>query len=151
MSVNNDCVHQVLACRDQFIRHSAEQLLAALRFSLSGLMPSKIPSEAGVYIFYVAGQDKPFHVGESKNLRQRIYRNQLRGQLGQSPMRRKLKDLKGLEGMAAREYMLKNFEVAFIVLPIGRIEVEDFINAKFGIVESRPPKDTKFPSVQEVT
>lgn len=45
-----------------------------------------------------------------------------------------------LETLESRDYIRNNFEVAVFVLPIGRIEVEDYLNAKFGIVESRPPK-----------
>ncbi len=78
------CMSQVLTCREEFVRAATDLLLNAPRLAVSNLKPSMIPAEAGVYIFYKFGETRPFHVGESRNLRQRIYMNQLRGQVNQS-------------------------------------------------------------------
>ena len=130
---------QLLAGRDEFVQTAAERLLGQPLNPVQGLTPSQIPAEPGVYMIYDKNKvERPFHVGESANLRQRIYQNQLRGQLGQSPLKRKVSKKTGLTGDALREYILAHFVVRFMPLSLGRIEVEDYMNAKFGIVESRP-------------
>jgi hypothetical protein len=134
----DDCLAVVLACRDAFVAAAAERLLAQSISPARSLTPSRLPAEAGVYIFYHNGEERPFHVGESVNLRQRIYQNQLRGQSGQSPLYRKLAKLPSFAGPELRTYMLDHMSVRWLPLALGRIEVEDYLNARFGIVESRP-------------
>jgi hypothetical protein len=129
---------QVVAHRDDFIRIAASQLLVRPLVPVRGLTPKQIPAEAGVYMFYRVGSDRPFHIGESMNLRQRIYQNQLRGQIGQSALKRKVNKLTGLTGKPLRDYIFSHFDVRFMPLSLGRIEVEDYLNTQFGIVESRP-------------
>ena len=134
----DDCFAPVLACRDAFVVAATERLLAQPVVLVQGLTPKRLPAEAGVYIFYRNGEEQPFHIGESVNLRQRIYQNQLRGQLGQSPLKRKLTRLTGLAGPELRTYVFDYVSVRWLPLALGRIEVEDHLNAKYGIVESRP-------------
>ncbi len=136
--MTNTCYSEVLTCRDDFIRIAAERLLALPLVPVKGLTPKQIPAEAGVYMFWRAGDDEPFHIGESVNLRQRIYQNHLRGELRQSPLKRKVKKMTGLTDDSLRAYIFENFQVRFMPLSIGRIEVEDYLNAQYGIVESRP-------------
>ncbi len=138
-----DCFSQVLACRDEFIRAAAGCLLAIPLVPVKGLTPKQIPAEAGVYMFWRKGDNRPYHIGESSNLRQRIYMNQLRGQPGQSPLKRKIKKATGLKGADLLDSILENFQVRFMPLSLGRIEVEDYLNAQYGIVESRPNAQTE--------
>lgn len=112
--MKTDCITQIHACRDEFISYSAEQVLTARRIQVAQIKPSMVPTKAGVYIFYRLGETKPFHVGESINLQQRIYRNQLREQSNQSPMQRKVRKVTGLDSPELREYIRLNFEVAFL-------------------------------------
>ncbi len=129
---------QVLTCRDEFIQTAVERLLAVPLVPAKGLTPKQIPAEAGIYMFWRKGDEKPYHVGESSNLRQRIYMNQLRGQIGQSALKRKIKKATGLKDNDLPSYIFENFLVRFMPLSLGRIEVEDYLNAQYGIVESRP-------------
>jgi hypothetical protein len=133
-----DCFSQVLSCKDEFVRVAAERVLAQPLRPLIGLTPKMIPVTGGVYIFYQIDEAQPFHIGESKNLQQRIYRNQLRGTIGQSPLKRKAKKLFGLDGEGASKYIFANLQVRFLAIPLGRIEIEDYLNDQFGIVESNP-------------
>jgi len=84
--------NSIYAERDALVEHLAAQVLAAPLHFVQGLTPSMIPQQAGVYVFYSTGIEQPFHIGESKNLRQRIYQNQLRGELRQSPLQRTVKN-----------------------------------------------------------
>lgn len=136
--MSDDCFSRVIACRDEFVRVAAERLLSQPLIPVRGLAPSKIPTKPGVYMLYEKGKDRPFHVGESKNLQQRIYQNQLRGQMKQSPLKRKVCKKTSLTGTALRDYIFEHFLIQFMPLPLGRIEVEDYLKAEFGIVESRP-------------
>ena len=134
----DECWSAVLDRQEGVLQLAIERFLACPLFGVKDLTPSNLPAEAGVYAFYPRGGDVPFHIGESKNLRQRIYQNQLRGQLRQSPLKRKVSTRTGLQGAALRNYTFDHFLVRFLLLPLGRIELEDRLNAHFGIVESSP-------------
>jgi hypothetical protein len=140
-AVDDPVLTAVLSRRDEFIRAAAEKLLIQPLKSTAHLKPSHVPAEAGVYMFYEddpVGEGQPYHIGESKNLRQRIYLNQLRGRLNQSAIKRKLSKRLGKDEETLHAYGLAHLYVRWLILPLGRIEVEDYVNALFGIVESNP-------------
>ena len=136
--MTDEAFMSILSQRDDFVHEAARRLLLQPAVSVNGLTPSKIPTMPGVYVFYDDKSSRPFHIGESMNLRKRIYQSQLRGQSDKSPLKRKVKKQIGLEGFEARDYIFPHFSVGFMPLSLGRIEVEDYLNAQFGIVESRP-------------
>ena len=136
--MSNDCFSSVLASRDEFIKAAAERLLAQPLQPMKKLTPRLIPKEAGVYMFYQDSSDQPFHIGESSSLRQRIYTNQYQGTVGQSAIKRKLKKQLHLQDDELKGHIRDHLFVRFLVLPLGRIEVEDYLNDQFGIVESNP-------------
>ena len=136
--MSNDCFSSVLASRDEFVKAAAERLLAQPLQPMNKLTPRLIPKEAGVYMIYQDSNDQPFHIGESSSLRQRIYTNQYQGTVGQSAIKRKLKKQLHLKDDELKSHIRDYMLVRFLTLPLGRIEVEDYLNKHFGIVESSP-------------
>lgn len=70
-----------------------ERLCSSPKIELFDIESSKITSSSGVYIIYNKKTDNIMYVGESKNLRQRILKNHIQGNVHGSVFRGAVKEL----------------------------------------------------------
>ena len=71
-----------IARQRKLLEAKFSELVNAEALPFSGLVPSKVPTSAGVYLISKREKrgEKAYYVGESVNLRERLYRNHLMGQ-----------------------------------------------------------------------
>lgn len=64
-------------------------LLKQKPIAFKGVIPSKIPAVPGIYLITKSNRnlEKPYYIGRSKNLRQRIYHNHLMGPLSNARLK----------------------------------------------------------------
>ncbi len=64
-----------------FLNDAYNCLITKDPLAFQDMTPSRVPEEAGVYLItaLVDGREKPYYVGRSTNLRQRLYSNHLMG------------------------------------------------------------------------
>lgn len=76
----------------QLMSKRLEELLGAEPTSFSGLKPSALPERPGVYVITasVDGVELPYYVGRTKNLRDRLYSQQLMGPLANARLKKYL-------------------------------------------------------------
>jgi hypothetical protein len=102
------------------------RLEAAPAVEMRDVTPHVLPPAPGVYVLTRHdGQHR--YVGTSENLRQRIYRNHLMGDLQQSAFRREVADR--LTTPASREeltrHIREHYHVQWLVIEAGRQDLED--------------------------
>lgn len=75
-----------------YLAKALKQLTNGKSLSFSKMTPSKIPAKAGVYLISanIDNSEIPYYVGRSKNLRQRLYKNHLMGQLTNARLKKYL-------------------------------------------------------------
>ena len=73
-----------------------KSLTTGVSVTFEGLLLSKVPAKAGVYLISVkqGKQEIPYYVGRSKNLRNRIYCNHLLGTVNNARLKKYLVEFK---------------------------------------------------------
>jgi exonuclease I len=97
-----------------------DNLLRSERKGFSFLAPSDIPSEGGIYIISDLSKDQEefVYVGQSSNLSQRLYTNQLQGDHAASQIKNALVHFNRTKDLsAAKDYLMKNCAVRIDVVP----------------------------------
>jgi hypothetical protein len=75
-----------------YLAGALDQLINGEALAFNMMTPSKIPKRGGVYLISAKGEELeiPYYVGRSKNLRNRIYKNHLMGQLSNARLKKYL-------------------------------------------------------------
>ncbi len=93
----------------QFLKSRFNSLISAPPLSFANLTPSKVPAAPGVYVItaLLSGNEQPYYVGRTKNLRQRLYNNHLMGPLTNARLKKHLIDAGECTDIAAAKKFLK--------------------------------------------
>lgn len=85
-------LQQITQAQLTFLQRQFHALLQCRALPFAGLTPSKLPEAAGVYLITaaLAGAEHPYYVGQTKNLRQRLYTNHLMGALSNARLKKHL-------------------------------------------------------------
>jgi GIY-YIG catalytic domain len=97
-----------------FLKAKLEELLNSNDLFFADMKPSSLPQKAGVYcIFHI--DNRPFYVGRSKNLQQRLYNNHLMGPLSNARLKKYLIDNNVVRDKEeAKVYIRNNCKVKWI-------------------------------------
>lgn len=91
----------------------------------------RLPTGAGIYAAYLLDADKPFYVGEARNLRQRVEYH-----FAESASARKhgtMKKVLRAKGFAPDAPTYTLVRLKHIEVPFGRKEIEEALHREFGI------------------
>lgn len=85
-------LRRISAVQLKFLKERFKALVNATPLPFSALTPSQLPEEPGVYVItaLIGGQEQPYYVGRTKNLRQRLYTNHLMGALSNARLKKHL-------------------------------------------------------------
>lgn len=104
------------------LKSKLNELLIADRLEFKTLIPRKITQEGGVYIITDSrnpGNEIPYYIGRTKNLRRRIYTNHLMGPLTNARLKKYLVNdpvqERILDKNSAKEFIRENCSVRWIV------------------------------------
>jgi len=116
------------------------KLLAQPALRFENMKPSNLPEQAGVYLITV--RNKPYYVGRSKNLRQRLYNSHLMGPPDVSRFKKYLIDAgECADRKAAKQFLREHASVRWLEEPDMRRRgfLEYYATAmlepKYGIAE----------------
>lgn len=101
----------------QFLEDRFNTLISAPPLSFANLAPSKVPVAPGVYVItaLLSGNEQPYYVGRTKNLRQRLYNNHLMGPLSNARLKKHLIDAgECIDIAAAKEFLKCHCQVRWI-------------------------------------
>ena len=128
----------------KFLQKRYSDLLASKAVPFSTLTPSKVPERAGVYVITAkrGSTEKPYYVGRTKNLRQRLYNNHLMGTATNARLKKHLVDARECPNMAAaKRFIMRACWVRWIFQERHRERgaIEGFVTGllfpKYGIYE----------------
>ncbi len=112
------------------LKKYADEILKQDTIRLTDLKYSQIPEKSGVYIIY--NNKKVIYIGNTQNLRNRIYRNHLMGEERSSILKKKIMKERNLSRSKAKEYMKKYLSVRYRIIPTSKIDsVEHFLISLF--------------------
>ena len=91
-SINSVVIRNPTKSWLQFITRRYEELLSSQPVPFQELVPSRIPQVAGVYLITArkGGQEVPYYIGRTINLRRRLYTNHLMGPVANARLKRYL-------------------------------------------------------------
>jgi hypothetical protein len=95
----------------KFLSDSYRALVSKSPLHFRDLTPSRVPEAPGVYIItaVIDGSEKPYYIGRSKNLRQRLYSNHLMGPRSNARLKKYLVDFGECSDMAsAKDFIRQN-------------------------------------------
>lgn len=94
-----------------FITRRYEELLSSQPVPFQGLIPSKIPQVAGVYLITArkSRQEVPYYIGRTINLRRRLYTNHLMGSVVNARLKRYLIGSGECRSVADAKEFIKNY------------------------------------------
>lgn len=124
-------MREVEAALDARIVAFMASLRHLLRSASLSFANAEIPASPGVYIIY-DGSERPYYVGQSRNLRRRLLVDHRRGNGKANVFRRKLARLKRLESEpAVTLYIMESCSLRFLELDSDgeRLEMEHFATA----------------------
>lgn len=97
-----------------FMKGKLEELSQAKELFFADFKPSLLPELAGVYCIY-HNNNRPFYVGRTKNLRQRLYNNHLMGPLSNARLKKYLIDNNVVnDKVEAKDFIKENCKVKWI-------------------------------------
>ncbi len=108
----------------------AKAFLATPKHLFSGLKPSDLPEEPGVYAIFCKDVEEAIYVGRTKNIRQRLYNNHLHGAFTNARLKKYLVEDTNKPEISdkatAKKYLLDNCYFQYAVeedtLQRGRLE-----------------------------
>lgn len=94
---------------ERFLESSFKSLLQSPALLFKTMTHSMVPKQAGVYLITVCneGQEEPYYVGESINLRRRIYTNHFMGSTSNSRFKKYLVGSGECKDAGAAEHLLR--------------------------------------------
>jgi predicted GIY-YIG superfamily endonuclease len=95
----------------RFLDESYDALVSSSPLHFGDLTPSRVPEAPGVYIITaeINGTEKPYYIGRSTNLRQRLYNNHLMGPRSNARLKKYLVDFGECSDMkSAKNFIRQN-------------------------------------------